>query len=477
MSDRIADPIAAKREERWFLARLATLLLVAILGFVLLMSLRSRVNLSKFPRVKLSDGTWLVARSVTVGTSHSLHIPYPIDVQIRRWQRGHHEAHSTQSDRMVIWLTHENDRGELLDLNWFGRCNLIVADDYHVSPEHYHRQTNQPNSSSGAGSGHTGYSDAIPFGTSQKVQLALIRFDLPMLRPQNGTMKLDVYDGTQKIVAQLSLPYPELKTILQEDWQPEPLPASRSDGNLHVTLTSVDYRRYGQDRGMQVSPRLEFSHDGQPSTAWVVSHELQDLLGNVARSWNLDLSPHEPAWKLRLTMHQSPAGRFLPNETKRLPLKPLAGPKQVTFLTESHTVNGIPVSLAGLGGQGPIQFTLPNGPTNFKTGTYHPGQSSMGMSSTCTGNVCAVELSSGHPFLITSESQSVTDGNIQIVIRDQSGEVLPQRGNSSTQGLTFWFFEPLPTTTSIEIEIIAQKYRHAEFLIAPPKPEDIKLIQ
>jgi hypothetical protein len=477
MSDPIADPIPAKREERWFLVRLATLFLVTILVFVLLMSLRSRANYSKYPRVKLSDGTWLVARSVTIGTSHPLNIPYPIDVQFRRWQRAHHESHSTQSNRMVVWLTHENDRGEMLDLNWFGRCKLIAADDYQVNPEHYHRQTNQPNSSSGAGTGHTGYTDANPFGTSKKVQLAVVRFDLPMLRPKDGAMKLDVYDGTGQVVAQLSLPYPELKTILREEWQPDPLPASRSDGNLNVTLTSVDYKRYQSDHGIQVSPRLEFSHDGQPSTAWVVSHELQDLLGNVARTWNCDLSPHEPAWKVRLTMHQSPAGRFLPEEVKRLPPKPLPAAKQVTFLTGSHTVNEIPVSLVGLGGQGPIQFTLPNSSTTFKTGIYHPGQSSMGMSSSCSGNVCDVELSSGHPFLMTSESQFGTDGNIQIVVRDQSGEVLPARGNSSAQGLTFWFFEPLPTSTSIEIEIIAQKCRHAEFLIAPPKPEDITLIQ
>ncbi len=468
------EQISSKREERWFAARLLFLFVAVVAGLFGLISLRGNITSSKYPRVKLPDGSWLVARQVTVGKVHAIEIPYPLDVQFRRWQPSYKQPHMTSEDRTVVWLMRENDRGEKLDLDWLKRVEIDVGDPRPFTPHQYHRQNIQSNSGSGSGTGSSGFSDAKPFAAATPMEIALIHFDFPLLRPRDTKMVVKVFDGSDTLIAELPLPYippPSLSTV---QWEPDPLPASRMDVNLTVTLNSVDFFATSENNGVYVSPRLTYEHDGMTSTTWGSSEIFHDLLGNQSYAWNCDLSPAESAWKMTLRMSQHTNGRFLPEETKKLPSRPLTPARQLDAVSETYKVNGHSVSIVGMGGQGPLDFTLRNSNARFKTGEYQPQQYGTGMSSRCSNNQCDVEFSSGLPFLITSDSLGQQDSYVTIVFRDQDGEILPQRGSSGTQGLLFWFFDPKPTSTSVEIEIIVQKYRHAEFLIAPPKPDEIK---
>ena len=128
----------------------------------------------------------------------------------------------------------------------------------------------------------------------------------------------------------------------------------------------------------------------------------------------------------------------------------------------------------GLGGQGPVEFTLPNSNSNFKTKAYEPGQQGSGMSSSCSGNRCDTEFYSGLPFLVIQATALQPSHNVQLIVRDQDGNVLPQSGQSGAQGLWFWFFDPKPTSTSVTFEFLVEQRRYVEFFIAPPQPGDIK---
>jgi hypothetical protein len=468
------EQISSKREERWFAARLLFLFVGVVAGLFGLISLRGNITSSKYPRVKLPDGSWLVARQVTVGKIHAIEIPYPLGVQLRRWQQSYKQPHMTSEDRTVVWLMRENDRGERLDLDWLKRVEIDVGDPRPISPHQYHRQNVQTNSGSGSGTGSTGFSDAKPFAAATPMEIALIHFDFPLLRPRDAKMIVKVFDGSDTLIAELPLPYIPPPSLSTEQWEPDPLPASRTDGNLTVTLNGVDFFETSENNGVYVRPRLTYVHDGTASTTWGATEVFHDLLGNQSYAWNCDLSPAESAWKMKLRMTQYTNGRFLPEETKKLPARPLTPARQLDVVSETYKVNEHSVSIVGMGGQGPLDFTLPNSNSRFKTAAYQPEQYGTGMSSSCSNNRCDVEFSSGQPFLITSGSFGEQDSYVTIVFRDQDGELLPQRGSSGTQGLLFWFFDPKPTSTSVEIEIIVQKYRQAEFLIAPPKPDEIK---
>jgi hypothetical protein len=466
------EQISSKREERWFAARL---LFLFVAGFFGLISLRGNGSSSKYPRVKLPDGSWLVARQVTVGKAHAIEIPYPLAEQFQRWQQSYKQAYTTSEDRTVVWLMRENDRGERLDLDWVKRVEIDVGDPRPFTPREYHRQNIRANRNNvGSGTGSSGFSDAQTFGAATPMEIALIHFDFPLLRPRDGMMVVKVFDGSDTLITELPLPYLPPPSLSTEEWRPDPLPASRTDGNLTVTLNGVDFFETTENNGVYVSPRLTYEHDGMASTTWGATEVFHDLLGNQSYAWNCDLSPAESAWKMQLRMTQRPDGRFLPEETKKLPARPLTPAQQVDLVSETHKVNGRSVSIVGLGGQGPLDFTLPKSNSHFKTGEYQPEQYGTGMTSTCNNNRCDVEFSSGLPFLITNDSGGQQDSYVAIVFRDQNGEILTQRGSSGAQGVWFWFFDPKPTSTSVEIEIIVQKYREAEFLIAPPKPDEIK---
>jgi hypothetical protein len=118
-------------------------------------------------------------------------------------------------------------------------------------------------------------------------------------------------------------------------WTPEPLPVTKEDDGLSVTLTKLvsgadlPYQRVQDDpddvinKGVQVAYRVE--RGGKPVTNWQpASVEITDATGNRTAinygpngnqaQWNGDeatltlqngLWPDEPAWKLRLEMTQN----------------------------------------------------------------------------------------------------------------------------------------------------------------------------
>ena len=470
------EPLDSKPEERRFVLKLIGLLLALVLTFFAALSWRGGVNTSRFPRVKLSDGTWLVARTVSIGTKHAFEMPYPLEMQISRWRRSYTEATTTNSDRMVIWLTRENDKGDALDLKWFARAELVISDDFAILASTYNTQHQAKNGSSGSGTGHSGFSDAkVLGGKPTKQDVALARCEFPLVRPRDGKLRLNAYDGSKSIVAVLEIPYPRLPTEPTDDWQIEPLPVTKSVGNLDVTLKGMDYSQYQSNySALSVNPKLEFLHDGQPSQTWYSSAELFDALGNQSNSYQCDLSPLEPVWKMRLTLTQTTGGRFLPEEKGTLQPLALTPAKQLALHSGRHTINGADIELVGLGGQGPIEFTLPNSNSNFKTTAYEPGQQGGGMSSSCSGGRCDTEFRSGLPFLVTRDTALQPSNNVQLIVRDQDGNVLPQSGQAGTQGLWFWFFDPKPSSTSVTFEFIVEQRRYVEFFIAPPQPSDIK---
>ena len=470
------QPLDSKPEERRFVLKLIGLLLALVLAFFGALSWRGGVNTSRFPRVKLSDGTWLVARAVTVGTKHACEISYPLEVQISRWRRSYTEATTTNSDRMLIWLTRENDKGDALDLKWFAWAELVVSEDFTIPASTYNTQHQVKNGSSGSGTGNSGFSDAKTLGgKATKQVVALARCEFPLVRPQQGKLRLNVYDGSKSVVAVLEIPYPKLPTEPTDDWQIDSLPVTKSAGNLDVTLKGMDYSQHQWNHGaLSVNPKLEFLHDGQPSQTWSSNAELFDALGNQSNAYQCELSPLEPVWKMRLTLTQPATGRFLPEETGSLPPLALTPAKQLALHSTRHTINGTEIELVGLGGQGPLEFTLPNSNSTVKTKAYEPGQQGSGMSSSCSGTRCDIEFSSGRPFLVTRDPGVQGSPNVQLIVRDQDGDVLPQSGPSGTQGLWFWFFDPKPTSTAVTFEFIVEQRRYVEFFITPPQPGDIQ---
>lgn len=465
---------SSRSEERWFLLRVLLLVIGLIAGFFIILALRSQKDLSKYPHARLPDGTWLIIRQINVGTDHSIEVPYPFKRRFRTGQRSYLQTLSTSTDRMGIWMMRLDDQGEALDLDWFKAVEAQVDDPRVIKPRHYQRRYNRTNNSSGDSTGMEGFSKAEPFGSRTLMDIDLVHFDLPMIRPQAESITLKIYDGSGIVVTQLKFAPPPLPTQSVENWSPDPLPATQSDGDVSVTLTGVDFRQESHQPGMTVLPQLKFEHRGQPSVTWGSICRLKDPAGNSVDSWNCDLPPGESAWKLTLSASQLPNGRFQADERLILPAKSLAPDGQLKMLSESYDINGLSVSLIGLGGQGPVSFELPGSRNQYETAEFEQGQMNHGWSTNCQANRCKVSFSTGCPFLITRRSKSDSSRVMQLLIRDQNGKSLSSFLTSTIDQLSFHFFELKPETESIELEFIVQKERHFEFIITPPRSDDIK---
>ena len=62
-----------------------------------------------------------------------------------------------------------------------------------------------------SGTGNSGFGDATTLGAKSKKQdIAVTRCEFPLVRPRDGKLRLNVYDGSKSIVAVLEIPYPRL---------------------------------------------------------------------------------------------------------------------------------------------------------------------------------------------------------------------------------------------------------------------------
>lgn len=467
------ESLPSQSEERRFGLKLAVVLAVLLLVPLIAMVVRSDSQVSQFPRVRLPDGTWLVARAVTVGKNHAVQFRLPMQEQLQRWALARTIQHTSADNRMAIWLTRVNAKGQALDLEWFHKAEIAITDDLTIHADHFHLDHMKTMSSGGSGTGRDGFSDSKSLAASSQVHsIACARCDFPLLRPREGTFRLKVYDGSRNVVAELDIPYPKLPIEPDDDWELDPLPVSRNDGNLKVTLKRVEFRRSHEQDELRVQPILEFLHDDQPSTTWYSSGMLTDPLGNSAYIWRTDLSTMEPIWKLDLTLSQNPKGRFVPEERGKLPAITIPADGQVTYQSIKQIINGVAIDVIGVIGKGPQKFTLPLTNTTIKTGEYKAGESSTGMSWSNSSNKVEITLYSGHPCVITSNSGQ--GHNVAMLATDQDGESLSTTGWSSGHHMLFWHFEPKQTSKSVTVEFIVEKQRHVQFFIAPPKPEDIK---
>lgn len=460
------DPNSGRHDEARFLRRILWVSCGTIVLFTLLFLVRTRPARVVVTEVTLPGGSRLAVRAVSEGTEHSIKIPYRRQGLLTRTQAKFQDTYTTPGASTVIWLTREADDGTFMDFRWFRRCELVRTDHSVVGADQYRRVEERANGSSSSSTDESGFFDAIPFGTpSAALALSVLRIELPALRRDGSSFELRLLDGSNKAVISIPVPYPE-REVPPPTWIPESLPATHSDGDLEVTLTGLKVEPRDEG-GMILQPQINVVHGGSPSQTWDVRYSLSDELGNLSTPWACRLSPREPAWKLSLTLDQRADGRLTPEERHRLDLRAISPPGQMQPWQSRHDVNGVTVELLGIGGMGPCEFQIAGSESRFKTSPWKPGMMVSGVSKSCSSRVCDVEFSSGHPFVITRELSN-PQMSVRLVIRNQEGTVLPTRSEGAVDEMRLWFFDPDSETREIEVEMIVQKYRHVEFLIAPP---------
>ncbi len=283
---------------------------------------------------------------------------------------------------------------------------------------------------------------------------------------------------TDKLLFDVHVPNPAYKTTFSE-WSPEDVPATQTVKPLTVTLQRgpADIpTQYLREEDIEITSTDSRWMDTRPTRhVW-----LTDATGNTAYGF-AGLSPFEPAWKLNIRFRRNPAAEFGDDEVWRTKLVAMPTALQAVRLNLNlkQIVAGVELFTACVSAAGHVEYdglTLNVTPT---TVTSQGGVSSGHGSGGATGRPYSF-FEVGQPFYLLSHSTLDDDTELIVTVRDQTGKAisLEHGGNSTTYGVNgqptrLIRFEPTADTTDVQLEVIVNRGRTFEFLVAPPKPAKV----
>lgn len=158
------------------------------------------------------------------------------------------------------------------------------------------------------------------------------------------------------------------------DWQPEPLPATKTDGQVAITLTKL-LTETGMFSSEPADTNKEswgqacfiLTQGGKPSRDWAVDNvDFSDATGNHTSpaewadhydepkpgehvfSFGMPLWPSESAWKLDVTLHRTPSAKFAPGELWSMTNLALPALNSTNVLNLQTNLNGVGLGFQSL---------------------------------------------------------------------------------------------------------------------------------
>ena len=279
-------------------------------------------------------------------------------------------------------------------------------------------------------------------------------FLLHLTGPQGATL------ASLRIPNPLSGPIPE--------WTPEPLPITRTNGPVRLTLESLT--ESGTKDWRHVSAKWHLESDDQRWTNARAGYvTFQDASGNRGSI----LSPREKAWQLSTRVHRERAQDFLP--TERLVLTNLAIPDPGEFVGIAHesAVSGATVFVRGIGGTGSLYVT------NGATWVMLPAQTGQsGHGSTGDGKTRVEYWHHPTPFLILEVSGADADDDVRLRLTEPNGREIKLDAQgydiSNNRRVYVERIRPSEDARSMNLEIIISRPLSFEFMIDPKKIQPTK---
>jgi hypothetical protein len=274
---------------------------------------------------------------------------------------------------------------------------------------------------------------------------------------------------TERLLFDLHTPNPGYQATFA-DWTAEPVPMSQTMKPLTVTLKNgpanipTNFLRDDDLEIVSTDPRWTAIRPQR--NFW-----LTDATGNKADEFTT-LSPFEPAWKLHVRVRREASAEFDAGEVWRTKLIALPAAVTAERLALRQTVAGVELSATALCSAGEVSEE--NGLLFIKP-TKRSGHSST-VSHGSTNGVPSWQIDSGVPFFMLTHSALDEDSELIVNVRDQADRKIwtgASSGTSETNGVKSRCvqFEPLPDTTEVQLEVIVNRGRTFEFLVAPRKPD------
>ena len=280
---------------------------------------------------------------------------------------------------------------------------------------------------------------------------------------------------TDRLLFDLHVPNPGYKLSFDE-WTPAPVPATQTAAPVTVTLKRgpADIpAKYLRDEDLEIT-----STDPRWTATRPQRHVwLTDATGSRAYEFS-GLSPHEPAWKLQVRVFRSAEAEFGADEVWRTKLINLPEALKAERIKLGGIAAGVEFSTAYVTSAGELRddgTELTVAPTRIGSN----GGTSSGSGFENGKRFQTVD--SPLPHFQLSHTPLDEETSLIIVVKDQAGRKLSNDHSGSSVSHTggIWSrivqFEPLPDTTEVQLEVIVNRGRTFEFLVAPRKPVATKV--
>jgi hypothetical protein len=241
-------------------------------------------------------------------------------------------------------------------------------------------------------------------------------------------------------------------------WEPEPLPAFRTNGDLVVKLLGTK---------MTLSPAIEVFQNGKPAPQWFIRDSgFEDSSGNQSPS----LCRFQPAWKMKLILFRKPESHFSEDELYTLKDLTLPNPGEYFPMRLKAGTTNSAFEILALGGPGQYKIS------NDVCIAHSPGNTnaipSISTSSSSDGRTSIIqqEYSSRSYFVRLRNVGWKARQRLFLRVTDDQRRVTTSSDWSSGNNLCFYKFEVAPDAKTADIDFIVQTGREFEFLVKPEPP-------
>jgi len=486
------------------LAVVSLLLMSTVLTIVGNVETDSLINqIEVVAETTMEDGSILVVNKVTYGTSHQLDVLVPrtyMDPFESPFRRQTPDS-NTPKDSVVIWMTRQDEKsGRYLDFEWWSHSTITDKFGYEHRDDGARRFVYSSRGSSSGGRSRP-FSEDDSRHMSDPSRILVVSSVFPVFR-SDGPVVVKMYgiDGSEVASVEIASPVPQPPA----EWTPEELPITKRNGDLELTLnhfkTKVVIRQRYTANGTIDEPYVRFDRRGnrhwglkfagQKTDEWSVTNfTLSDALGNQSRQGQIELSPHEPAWRIETTAYREETASF--DESEIIRFDPIVLPQEKQVLKPNLVI----VSPAGdatvrvIAGGGKVSYRLTSG-----TG----GGSNGGMSGSHSSKLGLKAKNGREPRHYRYESRHESRGGQQVynvecelphvlvefptrtgetrltlrAVDDQDRKVGVHEQFTHPQG-TLRMLETQPGAISVQIEAIIQTPLKFEFFIKPPEPQPL----
>lgn len=273
-------------------------------------------------------------------------------------------------------------------------------------------------------------------------------------------------DRDDSVIASLRVPNPVRGPFNQ--WQPQPVPQTCSNGLVTLQLSSL--REAGSAKWRVVKPQYNLtSSDPAWTKAKVRYTTFQDATGNEGQR----LSPSELAWKARALVFRERVGDFADNE--RLVITNLSIPAPGEFVSLDQTVELQAVRLTAHALAGPGQFRITNGVTRGMSPSVSAGYSTIS-----DGKTRVESWGEALPFFLLEARDLQPDDELLVRLHDhrdreiEIGKTGGYYGTGRGRRMYQLTFTPPDDAKLLRLEIILNRPLPFEFMVNPADVRPVK---